>query len=258
MKQSESSLLADRVILVTGAGDGIGKAAAKAYASHGAQVVLLGRTTTKLEEIYDEILEASGPMAAIYPLNLGGAVPADYYQLATTIEKEMGRLDGVLHNACLLGQITPIEQYNEETWEEVIKVNVTAPFMLTKAIIPLMAKSPDASILFNSCEVGRKSKAYWGAYAVSKFALEGLMQTLACELNNTTEIRVNSFDPGPVRTALRASAYPAEDPSQLTAPEDVLDPLVYLMGPHSTQHNGESLTFNDELLQIIEQNRAIN
>ena len=135
-------------------------------------------------------------MPAIYPLNLGGAVPADYYQLASTIQQEMGRLDGVLHNASLLGQITPIEQYNEETWEDVIRVNTTAPFMLTKAVIPLLSDAPDASIIFTSSTVGRHSRAFWGAYAASKFAIEGLMQTLACELKKYHQHSRQQFKSG--------------------------------------------------------------
>ena len=246
MNQPESRLLADRVILVTGAGDGIGKAAAKTYAAHGAQVILLGRTTSKLEAVYDEIQESNGPMPAIYPLNLGGAVPADYYQLASTIQQEMGRLDGVLHNASLLGQITPIEQYNEETWEDVMRVNATAPFMLTKAVIPLLSEAPDASIIFTSSTVGRQSRAFWGAYAASKFAIEGLMQTLACELKNTTNIRVNSLNPGATRTAMRASAYPGEDPSTLPSPDEIMEKYLYLMGPDSTGVTGQAFNAQEK------------
>lgn len=235
-----SQLLANRVILVTGAGAGIGKAAAHAFAAQGATVVLLGRTLRKLETVYDEIEQAGYPQPAIYPMNLEGASPKDYEDLANTLEKEFGVLDGLLHNASLLGSLTPLEQYDIQMWFQVMQVNLNAPFLLTKMCLPLLKKSTDASIIFTSSGVGRKSRAYWGAYAVSKFAVEGMMQTLADELSNT-HIRVNSINPGATRTLMRASAYPGEDPNTLPTPDQIMPVYLYLMGADSKDVNGQAL-----------------
>lgn len=237
-----ADLLKDRIILVTGAGDGIGRVAAKTYAAHGATVILLGRTISKLESIYDEIEEAGYPKPAIVPLNLDGAVAKDYEDVAMTIEESFGRIDGILHNAALLGQRTPLEMYDPETWDQVMRVNVTAPFLLTRALIPALRQSKDASIIFTSSSVGRKSKAYWGAYSVSKFALEGLSQLLADELDDERHnVRVNSLNPGATRTNMRSHAYPAENPAGNPAPEDIMPAYLYLMGPDSAGTTGQQL-----------------
>jgi len=239
--QPSQDLLKGRVILVTGAGAGIGRAAAKAYAAHGATVILLGRTTKKLEKVYDEIEQAGHPQPAIYPMNLEGASPKDYEDLANTLEEEFGRLDGLLHNASLLGTLTPIEHYDVEMWHKVLHVNVNAEFMLTQACLDLLKKSPEAAIIFTTSSVGRKGRAYWGAYAVSKFATEGLMEVLADELETNTNIRVNSLNPGGTRTRMRAEAYPGEDPNLLPMPEDIMPMYLYLMGSDSKDVNGQAL-----------------
>lgn len=241
-------LLAGRVILVTGAGDGIGRAVALAAARYKAEVVLLGRTVAKLEQVYDEI-ERHHPdaRAAILPFDLASATPAQYEEAAALIEKEFGRLDGLLHNAAELGVLAPLELYDLQTWYRVMQVNLHAPFLLTRACLPLLKRAPDASIVFTSADVGRRGRAYWGAYGVSAFAIEGLMQILAEELAASTTIRVNSFDPGPVRTALRARAYPGEDPLALRAPEDLVGAYLYLLGPDSHGRSGETLNFDNLL-----------
>lgn len=234
-----NNLLKDRVILVTGAGDGIGRAAAISFAAHGATLVLLGRTVHKLEAVYDEIEQAGYAQPAIVPLNLEGANAMDYEKLAMELENTFGRLDGLLHNAALLGQRTPIEQYDPIAWQQLMQVNLTAPFLLTQAMIPLLRAAPDPSIIFTSSSVGRKSKAYWGAYSVSKFGIEGLSQLLADELDETQNpIRVNSVNPGPTRTNMRAAAYPAENPAHNPAPEDILPVYLYLMGESSRGMTG--------------------
>ncbi|MAA64433.1 MAG: YciK family oxidoreductase [Alteromonadaceae bacterium] len=237
-----ADLLKNRIILVTGAGDGIGRCAAKTYAAHGATVILLGRTISKLEAIYDEIEAAGYPQPAIVPLNLDGAVAKDYEDVAMTIEESFGRLDGILHNAALLGQRTPVEMYDPATWDQIMRVNVTAPFLLTRALIPALRQSSDASIVFTSSSVGRKAKAYWGAYSVSKFALEGLSQLLADELDDERHnVRVNSLNPGATRTNMRAHAYPAENPASNPTPEDIMPAYLYLMGPDSAGVTGQQL-----------------
>lgn len=237
--QPAPDLLRDRVILVTGAGDGIGQAAALRYARHGATVILLGRTIAKLEATYDAI-EAEGlPQPAIYPMNLEGATVKDYDELAIKLAQEFGRLDGLLHNAADLGTLTPLQQYEPEMWYRVMQVNLHAPFLLTRACLGLLSRAADAAVVFVSDRVGRRGLAYWGAYGVSKFGLEGLMQILAEETENQTNIRVNSIDPGAVRTRMRRHAFPGENPQSLPGPGDVMGPFLYLMGPDSRGITGQ-------------------
>ncbi len=244
--QAPAELLRDRVILVTGAGDGIGRAAALSFARYGATVVLLGRTIAKLEAVYDQIEQQRLPQAAIYPMNLEGAAVKDYEELALRIEKEFGRLDGILHNAAELGELTPMHQYDPEMWYRVLQVNLTAPFLITRACLELLNRAPDASVVFVSDRVGRRGHAYWGAYGISKFGLEGLMQTLAEETERHTAIRFNSIDPGPALTRMRRSAYPAEDPADLTTPEEIMGPFLYLMGPDSKDVTGQQFSAQTE------------
>jgi NAD(P)-dependent dehydrogenase (short-subunit alcohol dehydrogenase family) len=238
--QAAQSLLDGRVILVTGAGDGIGRVAAMNFAAHGATVVLMGRTGSKLETVYDEIESAGFPQAAIFEVDMLSATGEDYAALAEAVDKEFGRLDGLLHNASILGERCPIAHYKPELWQDVMQVNVMAEVLLTQALLPLLEAAPAASIVFTSSGVGHRGRAYWGAYAVSKFATEGLMQVLADELENTSRIRVNSLNPGATRTAMRAAAYPAEDPNSLKRPEDIMPSYLYLMGPDSTGITGQA------------------
>lgn len=236
-----ADLLAGRTILVTGAGDGIGKAVSSAFAAHGATVILLGRTVVKLEAVYDAIVAAGGPQPAIYPMDLEGATPDDHRQLAENIASQLGRLDGLLHNAGLLGSLTPIAHYDPVEWLRVIQVNLNAPFLLTQSCLPLLERAPEASIVFTSSGVGRRGRAYWGAYGASKFGVEGLMQILADELEENSTVRVNSLNPGRTRTAMRAAAYPAENPASLLTPADIVVPYLYLMGPDSVGVHGRAL-----------------
>lgn len=234
-------LLQEKVILVTGASDGIGKAAAVAFARHGATVILLGRTTAKLKQVYDTIKASAGPGPAIYPLCLEGACDQDYREMHDAIAREFGRLDGLLHNAGELGPRTPLLSYSTESWEKVLKVNATAEFMLTKALLPLLGESPCASVLFTTSSVGRKGRAFWGGYSVSKFAVEGLCQVLADELEGTSNIRANCINPQGTRTAMRAAAYPAEDPTSVKTPEQLMPTYLFLMSDASRSLSGLSL-----------------
>ena len=233
------NLLKERIIMVTGAGAGLGQAAAKAFAAHGATVILLGRTLGNLEQTYDAIEEAGHPQPAIIPMNLESATAQEYYSLGETLYNEFGRLDGLLHNAAQLALLSRIDDYDPETWSKLLQINLTAPFLLTQACLPLLRMSEDASILFTSDQVGRKGKAYWGGYGVSKFGIEGLMQILADELENSP-IRVNSISPGPVRSRIRALAYPGEDPTSLKSPEEIMNAYLYLMGPDSKGTTGQA------------------
>lgn len=235
-----SDLLSGRIILVTGASSGIGRAAAKAFAAHGATVILLARSIKKLESLYDEIEKANYPKAAIYPFNLATATPEDYQDLLQTIDSHFGQLDGLLHNAALLGSLTPLEHYPIEQWYQVMQTNLNSVFMLTKATLPLLKRSQDASIIFTTANEGSQGKAYWGAYGVSKFGIQGLMETLAQELETHTHIRVNSINPIKTRTPLRKEAYPTEDSTALPLPEDILNIYLYLMGPDSQRICGKT------------------
>jgi NAD(P)-dependent dehydrogenase (short-subunit alcohol dehydrogenase family) len=241
-------LLQHRTILVTGAGDGVGRAASLAFAAYGATVVLLGRTLKKLEQTYDAIEKAGYPQPAIFPMNLESTHPQEYEGVADTIEREFGRLDGLLHSAAELILLSRIDDYDLATWNRLLQVNLTAPFLLTQACLPLLRLAPDASILFNSDRVGRRGKAYWGAYGVSKFGLEGLMQILAEETRDSSKIRVNSIVPGPVRTKLRAQAYPGENPESLPTPDSIMNLYLYLMGPDSIGVTGQAFDAQPESL----------
>lgn len=237
---ASNNVLHDRVILVTGAGAGIGKSAALNFARYGATVILAGRNESKLEIVYDAIEHAGHPQAAIYRIDFESATEADYKTMAEQIEREFGRLDGLLHNAAALGERTSIANYSEATWNQVMTTNVSAQFLLSRAMLPLLQRSTDAAIIFTSSGVGRQGRPYWGAYAVSKFATEGLSQVLAAELENTSNIRVNTINPGATRTAMRAVAFPAEDPDTLKTPNDIMPAYLYLIGPESKGLTGGS------------------
>ncbi len=237
--QPDPQLLRDRVILITGAGAGIGRAVARGAAAHGATVILLGRTVRPLEQVYDEIEQAGHPQPAIYPMNLEGAAPKDYTDLAQTLEKEFGRLDGLLHNAALLQALTPIVHYSHELWYRSLQVNLNAPFLLTQALLKLLEQAADASIVFTTDRVAEEGRAYWGAYGVAKAGAETLMRILANELETNTAVRVNAIDPGPTRTKLRLQAYPAGDRSQWAAPEALVNSYLYLLGPDSRDLTGQ-------------------
>lgn len=239
--QAPERLLENKVIAVTGAGDGIGAVAAKTFAAHGATVILIGRTVPKLEAVYDEIEAAGDPQPGIYPICLNGAVEKDYQDMHDRLEESFGKLDGLLHNAGELGQRTPIANYKLESWQKVMQVNVTAQFLMTKSLLPLLEKADHASIIFTSSGVGRVGKPFWGAYAVSKFATEGLCQVLANELDGTSNIRVNCINPGATRTRMRAAAYPAENPASVKTPQEIMPTYLYLMGDDSLGITGQSV-----------------
>lgn len=238
--------LKDRTILVTGAGYGIGRSAALTYAKAGATVILLGRTQQALNDTYDLIEAAGGPQAAVLPFDLASTDEDQYRQLANLIEENFGHLDGVLFNAGVLGQRTPIENYHWETWQKVMQINVNSQFVLSKHLLPLLQRAPqDAAIIFTSSSVGRQARAYWGAYAVSKFAVEGLTQLLADEVENTSNIRVNCINPGGTRTAMRQAAFPAEHPEEVPSADSIMPLYLYLMSPQSKELNGQSLNARD-------------
>jgi len=233
-----ADLLKDRTILVTGATGGFGKTVSLALAQHGATVILLARNLRMVETLYDDIEKAGYPTPAIYPMNLEGAAEHDYNELATNIDSQLGRLDGLIHCAAILGAPTVFAQSDAETWYQVHQVNLHAPYLLTRACLPLLTKSDNASVLFM---IDDKPGAYWDAYQVSKQGLVAMAQLLAREYEGSN-LRVNCFNPGKTRTGLQLRAYPAADENdQLPLPQDHVDTFLYLMSEMS-QENGETFT----------------
>lgn len=235
-----ANLLKGKVILITGAGDGIGAQAARTYAQYGATCILLGRTVAKLEAVYDQIVASGGAEPAIVPLDIRGATPSHYQQMTQTIIEQFGALDGVLHNASVLGHLSAFKDIEQQEWLDVMQTNVNGTVFLTQALIPALEKATHASVIFTTSSVGRKGRAFWGTYAVSKFATEGVMQTLADEYQNKS-LRFNCINPGGTRTNMRAQAFPAENPETLKTPADIMPLYLYLMGDDSINVNGESL-----------------
>lgn len=237
--QPKHDLLNNHSILVTGAGDGIGREAALTYARFGARLILVGRTESKLIAVQQQIAAENGLPALVIKLDLLKATQHDCQQLADKLGQQTPHLDGVLHNAGLLGDIAHMSEQNITTWQDVMQVNVNATFMLTQALLPLLLKAPSASLVFTSSSVGRQGRAGWGAYSVSKFATEGMMQVLAEEYKQTN-LRVNCINPGGTRTPMRASAFPDEDKSKLKTPADIMPLYLYLMGDDSRRKTGIS------------------
>jgi NAD(P)-dependent dehydrogenase (short-subunit alcohol dehydrogenase family) len=235
----DADLLAGRVILLTGASSGLGRALAIECARAGATVILSGRNGAKLERVYDEIETMGAPQPAIAMLDLAVATAVDYDNLAKTIDAEFGKLDGVVHAAALLGDRTPLEQYDVPTWCKVLHVNLTAPFILTQVLLPALRKSADASVIFVSSGVVKNQRPFWGAYAVSKSGLESVRSMLCQELDGEPNIRVNSVNPGRMRTAMRAAAYPAEDPNTVPTPASVSGAFLYLLSARGRGIDGE-------------------
>ncbi len=232
--------LKDKVILITGAGDGIGRQAAITYAEYGATLVLLGRTKSKLEQTAEEIEQAGYIKPMLCTVDLQEATRRDYHNVARKIEEEYNRLDGLLHNAGQLGSIEPFEEIAEAVFDELMQVNVKAQVMLTQALLPLLHNSDNGRIIFTSSTVGHIGRALWGGYAISKFATEGMMLVLADELKQS-RIRVNAINPGATRTSMRAKARPEEDPETLKTPLEIMPLYLYLMSEQSDAINGQCL-----------------
>lgn len=236
-----SGCLTGRHILITGAGAGIGCAAAKTFASYGANVILLGRTRSKLETVFDWISARTDTNPVIVPCDLEGLADDNAKALADAIDEAFGQLHGVLHNASLLGPKLPLAHYPSADWQRVFQVNVHSVQTLNRELQPLLTHDQGSTVVFTSSSVGRQGRAFWGAYAASKFALEGLMQTFADEVENTTTIKAVSLNPGGTRTAMRAAAYPAEDPQTVPLPETHMDLYVHLFRAHPAVAQGAQL-----------------
>ena len=237
----EEGELEGKVILVTGANRGFGLAITMDLAKAGATIIMLGRDLGSLEYAYDAVVDAGYKEPILYPLDLEGATPENYQELQDNILDKFKKLDGLIHNAAILGTQMPIDQYDIKLWYSTLQINLSAPFMLTQFLIPALMKSNDARILFLSSTVGRKARAYWGAYSVSKFGIEGFAKTLSEELEKT-QITVNTINPGKIRTEMRRTAYPAEDASTVPRPEEKSSVIVYLLSNEGSKINGEQLT----------------
>ncbi|ABM03741.1 short-chain dehydrogenase/reductase SDR [Psychromonas ingrahamii 37] len=238
--KAQPDSLNGKTILITGAGAGIGKTLALHCATLGAKVILLGKTVKKLEAVYDQIELQGKQQAAILPVDLNGATEEHYADLADTIKREYGKLDALVHNASQLGVLGPFAQIEKSTWDEIIQTNVTAQFLLTKALIPVLSLAPQASVIFTTSSVGHAGRAYWGAYSISKFASEGMMQVLADEYEHSS-LRFNAINPGATRTEMRASAYPAEDSSLLKTATDIMPSYLYLLSDASKGVTGQRI-----------------
>lgn len=231
-------LLRGQVVLVTGAGDGIGKAAAVEYSKYGATVLLMGRTQSKLERVYDEIVDQGFVEPMIHVLDLAEVNEGELELIALSIRNDLGQLDGILHNAADLDVLTPFEQIDQDSWDRTLRVNVTIPFLLTKACMPLLRAQKNSSVVFTTDECASKPKGYWGAYAVSKAAVQNFAGMLAIELHNTS-VRVNCINPGVVRTEMRLRTHPGASMKSCPLPEAIMNSYLYLMGPDSIGVRGQ-------------------
>lgn len=239
--EAPAGLLKDRVILITGAGDGLGAALSLACAGLGATVVLSGRTPRKLEAVYDRIEAAGGPQPALLPINLMTATWKEYEDLAAVLEREFGRLDGLVHAAAHFKTFARLEDLEPREWLDGLQVNLTAPYTLTRLCLPLLRQAPDASVVYMTDEGGRAPRAFHGIYGISKAAGEATMKGFALELAGEPNLRLNSYKPGPMRTGLRAKGYFNEPGTDLPLPQARLAPLLWLLGPDSRGQSGIAL-----------------
>lgn len=238
--------LADRVILVTGAGQGIGRAAAISFAVQGATVVLLDRATRKLEQVYDEIVAAGGVLPAIFPMDLEKAADNDFETLAQTIGYQLRRLDGILHCAAEFETPSPLTQQSAERWQQLFKVNVSAPFAINRACASLLNAAPGAAVILVGESHGHQPGAYWGGFAVSKSALEAYFRIQAEEWADPRSPRLNLVIPGPIASPQRALSHPGEDKTALPSPEALAADLTFLIGPAGREYRGRLIEWNPD------------
>ncbi|GIT32949.1 MAG: YciK family oxidoreductase [Gammaproteobacteria bacterium] len=239
--KAPDNLLKDKVILVSGGGSGIGREAGLTFSAFGAEVILLGKNSSNLNETYSLFEKNNLKKPVLQSIDLETAKEQDYKKISEEVYKEFGKLDGLLNNASILGVKTSIQNYDFKEWRRVSKINFESALLLTRSLLPILQIPGNSSIVFTSSGVGKKGRAYWGAYAISKFATEGLVQILSEELEKTSGIRVNAINPGAVRTKMRAEAYPAEDPKNLKQPKEVMNAYLFLMGMDSLGITGNSI-----------------
>ena len=239
--KAPDNLLKDKVILVSGGGSGIGREAGLTFSAFGAEVILLGKNSSNLNETYSLFEKNNLKKPVLQSMDFETAKEQDYKKISEEVYKEFGKLDGLLNNASILGVKTSIQNYDFKEWRRVSKINFESALLLTRSLLPILQIPGNSSIVFTSSGVGKKGRAYWGAYAISKFATEGLVQILSEELEKTSGIRVNAINPGAVRTKMRAEAYPAEDPKNLKQPKEVMNAYLFLMGMDSLGITGNSI-----------------
>ena len=237
----DKNILKDRVILVTGAGQGIGRVAALEYAAHGATVILHGRKVDKLESVYDEIESGGGAQAAIFPFDLENSDGKDFEVIVQAIKSQLGRLDGILHNAAFIPNLAPLESQTFDQWLILLRINLVAPISLTRACLPLLKGSPDACIIMTSDTHGHYPTAYWGGFAVAKAGVEALVKIQAQEWEMYTNLRINALIPGVVHTSQRTKTHPGEIKQDLANPKDLMSTYLYLMGPASKGVTGNTV-----------------
>jgi NAD(P)-dependent dehydrogenase (short-subunit alcohol dehydrogenase family) len=239
--QASADLLAGHVILVTGAGQGLGRAVALACARHGATAVLLGRKPEKLARTYDAITAAGGAEPAMVPLDLAQAGSAEFEDLANLVKRDVGTLSGIAHCASLFTPLTPLASQTLEQWLAMLRVNLAAPFALTRACMPLLERAPQSSVVFTSETHAVHPRAYWGAYAVSKAALTPLAAIWADELEKLGRTRMNVLVPGPIATPQRAQSHPGEDRTKLRSAEWAAQAYLYLLGEEGAGWKGRTI-----------------
>ena len=222
-----SSLLKGKEILITGAGSGIGREVALACSEFGANLILLSRNTKKLYSLQDQIIKNGHSVPLVVEFDFEKAKEKDYLNLFEKLCEEYEKLDGLVHIAGVLGYLSPIINTSLQQLKTVMQVNFESNFLLTQLSLPLLLKAKEPSIVFTSSGVGRKARAFWTSYSISKFAVEGLMQSLADEYEK--DMRVNSYNPGPTRTQMRAQAFPAEDPNTLRTPDEIAVDYLWLL-----------------------------
>ncbi len=243
---AEKQLLADKTILITGAAQGIGQAVSLSAAQHGATVILLDKKNRHLEKTYDEIVALGYPEPVMLPQNLQHCDPQTAMNIAEGIAQDFGHLDGLLHNAAELGSPSPMDQYDLLYWQEVMQVNLQAPYFLTRALLPQLREADNAQVLFTTARCARTPSAYWGAYGVAYGGVEAQMKIWADELENPTTIQVNSIDPGPVKTTLRRRSHPGESAEKLPSPSEIAPAYLQLLsGQH--EFNGVCLRLQEDL-----------
>lgn len=241
--QGPPDLLKGRVVLITGAGQGIGRIAALTYASYGAQVILLGRKVAKLESVYDEIQAAGYTEALIYPTDLIKATEQEFVAMAEGIRQQLGRLDGILHNAAHFDVLSPLEIQTSKQFEQMLRVHLLAPFSLTKACLPLLKKSPDASVIFTSTTAAETPAAFWGSHAISKAAADHMAKIWALELENAPNLRINTVVPNATQSPQRNKSHPGEVHTNLPPVETLMPGYLYLMGPDSKGISGKTFSY---------------
>lgn len=243
--KAPKNLLENKNIIVTGAANGIGKAVATSYAKYGATVILIDKDEKNLEITFDEITEKKYPEPVLVPVDFLKTNPQQYNEIATSIENELGHLDGIVHCAGWLGTLTPLESFDDEVWSKVLTINLQSPYWLTRACLKLLQASGSASVIFTTADVGRNPCAYWGAYSIAAAGIDNLAKVWSEELEDQGSVRINTIDPGAVRTKMRANSHPGEDPGNLPRPEDVTATYLYLMGKESGTINGQLLTISE-------------